>query len=95
MLYLLFYDYAENAVERRAPFREEHLRLAREALGRGELLMGGAFADPVDGAALLFRTDDPAVVEAFVRRDPYVTNGVVTRWRIRPWTVVVGGASGP
>ena len=34
--------------------------------------------------------DDPSVVEAFVGRDPYVANGVVTRWRIRPWTVVVG-----
>ncbi|HEX9188322.1 MAG TPA: YciI-like protein [Vicinamibacteria bacterium] len=91
MLYLLFYDYAENAVERRAPFRDEHLRLAREALDRGELVMGGAFADPVDGAALLFRADDLSAVEAFVRGDPYVTNGVVTSWRIRPWTVVVGG----
>ena len=94
MHYLLFYDYVENAVERRAPFREEHLRLAREARERGEMLMGGAFADPVDGAALLFQADDPSVVEAFVRRDPYVANGVVTRWRIRPWTVVVGPPSG-
>jgi uncharacterized protein YciI len=91
MYYLLFYDYVEDVLERRAPFREEHLRLARGALERGELLMGGAFAEPVDGAALLFRTDDPSAVEAFIRRDPYVTNGVVTRWRIRPWTVVVGG----
>jgi uncharacterized protein YciI len=91
MHYLLFYDYVENAVERRAPFRDEHLRLAREAVERGELLMGGAFADPVDGAALLFRTDDPSVVDAFVRQDPYVRGGVVTRWRVRPWTVVVGG----
>ena len=93
MHYLLFYEYVENAVERRAPFREEHLRLARAALARGELLMGGAFADPVDGAVLLFRADDPSVVEAFVRKDPYVTSGVVTRWRIRPWTVVVGPPS--
>ena len=91
MHYLLFYDYAANAVERRAPFREEHLRLAGEAKARGEVLMGGAFADPVDGAMLLFRVDDPSVVEAFVRNDPYVKNGVVTRWRIRPWTVVVNG----
>ena len=90
MHYLLLYDYADNAVERRAPFREEHLGLAREAVARGELLLGGAFAEPVDGAALLFRTADPSVVEAFVRRDPYVANGVVTRWRVRPWTVVVG-----
>jgi len=91
MHYLLFYDYVENAVDRRAPFRDAHLGLAREALERGELLLGGAFADPVDGAALLFRVDDKSVVEAFVRRDPYVTNGIVTAWRIRPWTVVVGG----
>jgi uncharacterized protein len=95
MHYLLFYDYVEGAIERRAPFREQHLRLAREALARGELLMGGAFAEPVDGAALLFQADDASVVEAFVRRDPYVTNGVVTRWRIRPWTVVVGPPSSP
>jgi len=91
MHYLLFYDYVENAVDRRAPFRDAHLGLAREALERGELLLGGAFADPVDGAALLFRVDDKSVIEAFVRRDPYVTNGIVTAWRIRPWTVVVGG----
>ena len=94
MHYLLFYEYVEDAVARRAPFREEHLRLAREALGRGELLLGGAFAEPVDGALLLFRADDPSVVEAFVRRDPYVANGVVTRWRIRPWTVVIGPPAG-
>ena len=90
MYYLLLYDYGENAVERRAPYRETHLRLAREAKQRGELLLGGAFADPVDGAALLFQTDDPAVVRRFVDSDPYVSSGLVTLWRIRPWTVVVG-----
>ena len=90
MHYLLLYDYVENAVERRAPFREEHLTLAREALARGELLLGGALADPVDGAVLVFRADSPSAVEAFVAKDPYVASGLVTRWRIRPWTVVVG-----
>ncbi|MDY0000368.1 MAG: YciI-like protein [Polyangia bacterium] len=88
--FLLLYDYVENVVERRAPFREAHLALAREAEGRGRLLLGGAFADPVDGAVLVFRVEDRAEVEAFVAADPYVQNGLVTRWRIRPWTVVVG-----
>lgn len=90
MHYLLFYDYVENAVARRAPFREAHLTLARDAFARGELLLGGAYADPVDGAVLVFRADSPAVVEAFVAADPYVASGLVTRWRIRPWTVAVG-----
>jgi uncharacterized protein YciI len=93
MYYLLFYDYAENAVERRAPHREAHLKLAREWLDRGELVMGGAFADPVDGAALLFQVKDQSVIEGFVKKDPYVASGLVTAWRIRPWTVVVGGRS--
>lgn len=91
MYYVLMYDYVENAVERRAPFREAHLGLARAALERGELVLGGAFAEPVDGALLVFRVDDVAKVEAFVKSDPYVGGGLVTRWRIRPWTVVLGG----
>jgi hypothetical protein len=88
--YLLFYDYVEDAVEKRAPYREEHLRLAGKALERGEFVLGGAYADPVDGAVLVFRCDEPSVVETFVANDPYVKNGIVTAWRIRPWTVVVG-----
>jgi len=91
MHYLLLYEYVENAVEKRAPFREEHLGLARAAQQRGELVLAGAFADPVDGAALVFKGDTPAVAESFVRDDPYVKGGLVTRWRVRPWTVVIGG----
>ena len=84
------YEYVGNAVGRSA-VPEAILALARGALARGELLLGGALADPVDSALLVFRVDDLAVVERFVREDPYVRNGVVTRWRIRPWTVVIGG----
>ncbi|MEN9939167.1 MAG: hypothetical protein RLZZ387_5746 [Chloroflexota bacterium] len=89
--YVLIYSVVDDYVRRRAPFRDEHLRLAREALGRGELVMGGALAEPADRALLLFRAADRAVVEAFVRSDPYVANGLVVSWEIRPWTVVVGG----
>jgi uncharacterized protein YciI len=88
--YLLFYDYVENAVERRAPYREEHIARAREAHERGELVMAGAYAEPVDGAVFVFRADDPSVVDGFVRADPYVANGIVTSWRVRPWTVAIG-----
>jgi len=90
MHYLLFYDVAEDYVERRAALRAEHLDHARQAHARGELLLGGALADPVDGAVLLFRGDTPAVAEAFAAADPYVRHGLVTRWRVRPWTTVVG-----
>jgi hypothetical protein len=59
-------------------------------VARGELVLAGAFADPIDGAALLFRGESAAAAEAFARADPYVLNGLVQRWRVRPWTTVVG-----
>jgi len=93
MYYVLFYDYVDDVLERRAPFREEHLGLARKAHERRELLFGGALGDPVDQAVLVFKVEDPATIEEFVKSDPYVSGGIVTRWRIRPWNVVIGGKS--
>jgi hypothetical protein len=96
MHYLLFYDVVDDYANRRAPFRAAHLACGRRAVERGELLLGGALADPVDGAVLLFRADSPGVAERFAESDPYVVNGLVTRWRVRPWTTVVGpGAAMP
>lgn len=91
--FILRYEYVPDVVEKRAPFREDHLGLARAALARGEIVLAGALADPVDAAVFVFRVDDRQVVEHFARHDPYVLNGLVTRWSVRPWTVVIGGAT--
>ena len=93
MYYVLLYDLVENYIERRTPFREEHLKLVNEARGRGEIFMAGAFSEPVDGAVLVFRCDDAEVVKRFTESDPYIREGLVTRWRVRRWNVVVGGDS--
>jgi uncharacterized protein YciI len=90
MHYLLFYDVVDDYVERRKALRAAHLAHARKAVARGELVLGGALGDPVEGAVLLFRADSPAVAETFARTDPYVIGGLVTRWRVRTWTTVVG-----
>jgi hypothetical protein len=90
MYFALVYDVVDDYLERRGEFREEHLSLARTAHDRGELLYGGAWADPADGALLIWNTKDRSVVEEFVNADPYVRNGLVRRSRIREWTVVVG-----
>lgn len=96
MHYLLMYDVVEDYVSRRAAFRAAHLEHGRKAVERGELLLGGALADPVDGAVLLFKGDAPSVAERLAASDPYVLNGLVTRWRVRPWTTVIGpGAAVP
>jgi uncharacterized protein YciI len=88
--YLLIYDVVADYVERRVPLRAAHLSHARAAVERGELVLGGALATPPDGAVLLCSGASPAAAETFARTDPYVLNGLVTRWRVREWTTVVG-----
>lgn len=95
MHYLLFYDYVDRIAERRKPFRDRHLALARDAQRRGELVLGGAIGNDLEGAVLAFHSDDVSVVEAFVAADPYVEYGLVTRWHIEPWHVVAGSCGPP
>lgn len=89
MHYILFYDVVHDHATRREPFRAAHLDLARRSHERGELVLAGALADPMDGAVLVFRSQEAA--EVFARSDPYVLNGLVTRWRVRKWATVIGG----
>lgn len=90
MHYLLIYDLAPDYMERRPAFRTEHLRLAWQAADAGRLVLGGALAEPTDRSILLFTGDSPQAAEAFARADPYVVNGLVRSWSVRPWTTVVG-----
>ena len=92
--YLLEYALINDYVARRAAFREAHLALAREAQRRGDLILAGALAEPTDRAVLVWRTDDSSVIERFIDSDPYVRNGLVISWTIRPWTVVIGEGAG-
>ena len=87
--YALFYDLVPDYLERRAQYRDEHLRLAWAAAERGELVLGGALT-PADTALLVFRGESPEVAESFVRKDPYFVNGLVRAHRVREWTTVVG-----
>ena len=96
MHYLLIYKYVPDILERRPQFRGAHIGHARASVARGELLLGGAFAAPVDGAVLFFSASSKDVVESFARVDPYVTGGLVTEWIVREWTTVIGpGAAHP
>jgi uncharacterized protein len=88
--FALTYEVVANFAERRMPYRDAHLQLVRDANGRGLLMIAGAVGDPPDAALLVFRAESPAPVEAFVHADPYVAEGLVTSWRVRPWNVVVG-----
>lgn len=88
---LLFYSYVPDILERRDPYRAAHIQRAKDAVARGEMTMAGALAEPVDGAVFIFAPETSTEkIEAFAKNDPYVVNGLVTEWKVRPWMVVAG-----
>lgn len=91
MYYILFYKTVENYVEKRVPYRKEHLKLIKEAHSNGDLLMAGALAEPADAGVFIFKGETLETAEDFAKNDPYVLNGLIREWEVRPWNVVVGG----
>ena len=90
--FALLYDVVDDFVAQRAAFRAEHLRLAQEAHARGEIALAGALAEPVDKALIIFRGSSGQSAGQLAENDPYVRNGLVKRWEVRPWLVVIGAA---
>jgi uncharacterized protein YciI len=96
MHYLLFYDYVADYEQKRAPLRATHLELVRKAHERGDLVIAGALGHPYRGGVLLFRGTSPQPAETFAKADPYVVEGVVIHWEVKPWLTVIGdGAQMP
>lgn len=90
MHFLLLYDVVDAYIEKRKPHRPDHFVHAQRAYEAGELILAGALDEPVDGAVFVFRGDTPDAAKRFAENHPYVKNGLVTAWRVRKWTTVLG-----
>ncbi|TRO64350.1 YciI-like protein [Christiangramia sabulilitoris] len=88
--YILNYKLADNYLQDRGQYRAEHLEMAQEAAGKGELVLGGALDEPADEAYLIFRSENEDAATAFAKNDPYVKNGLIKEWTVRKWNAVVG-----
>jgi len=86
--FALFYDYVDGILEKRGPYRDEHLALARRYLDEGKLTHAGPFTPPT-GAMFLFANVQKQNVVDFINDDVYVKNGLVTGHRIQEWNVVI------
>ena len=65
-----------------------HSARARAFAERGVLLMIGVLDEPMNGDAMgVFTTREAA--EEFIAGDPFVLNGVVAAWTVRPWDEVL------
>jgi uncharacterized protein len=87
-LYVTFYETGPDALELLPLHYPAHRARVDEFHARGDLLMVGTFADPIEeGAMGVFRTREAA--EEFVADDPFVTSGAVGNWYLREWNEVL------
>ncbi|RLN53304.1 hypothetical protein BBJ29_000471 [Phytophthora kernoviae] len=87
--YILRYEHVGDILDRRGPFRAEHLERAVNAKKDGHMVMGGALVNPADAGIFIFNVEDKQLVEDFAKADPYVLNDLVTSYSIREWMVVI------
>lgn len=84
MKFVLWGTYCPDALERRTPFREEHLTGLRRQKEEGVLLTLG----PTEGSTHVFGIYEAAsreAVEALVKNDVYWRNGIWTAVEVYPW----------
>jgi uncharacterized protein len=83
----------EGALERRRQTRPSHLRGIGPLVESGNVLVGGAILSETGdmvGSMLLVDFPGREEVDAWLARDPYVTDGVWREVEVRPFRTAVG-----
>jgi uncharacterized protein YciI len=84
MKFVLWGTYCPDALERRTPFREEHLEGLRHQKDSGVLLTLGPTQDSSHVFGI-YEAEDQAQVEALVKNDIYWRQGIWTEVAVYPW----------
>ena len=87
-LTLLLYEYSGDFSRARGAFQRQHAERVSRATRRGELLLAGTTADPLDRGIFIFRESSAA--RAFASGDPFVAAGLVRHWEVRKWALAGG-----
>ena len=84
MKFVLWGTYCADALQRRTPYREEHLEGLRRQKEEGVLITLG----PTEASTHVFgiyEAENQAAVEALVQNDVYWRNGIWTAVEVHPW----------
>ncbi len=69
----------------------EHLAHSHAMHAAGVLVLAGAFLDrPEEPLSTMAVLTSREAAEAYMAGDPFVREGMVTDWRIRPWARIFG-----
>lgn len=85
--FVMWGSYCENALEKRTPYRADHLTGLQEQKDKGLLLSLGPTTDnsKVFGT---YEAENEATVRRLVESDPYWVNGIWTQYEVYEWNQV-------
>jgi len=83
MKFVSFYDVAPTALPKLKEHFPAHRTRLEEFHARGVLLAAGPLGNPPDSAMGIFTSREAA--EEFIKGDPFVINGLVSKWRVVEW----------
>jgi uncharacterized protein YciI len=87
MKVVMFYEVAPDGIAKVQANYVAHRARLNEFHARGVLLMAGPYANPAEGAMAVFTNREAG--EEFIKGDPFVLNGVVSKWTLREWNEVL------
>ena len=82
--FVLWGTYCDYALEKRVPFREEHLERLQELKKQGILITLGPTQDSTHVFAV-FESESAHTVRALLEEDIYWKKGIWTRLDVYPW----------
>jgi uncharacterized protein len=86
--YVLWGDYCDNVLEKRAPYRQAHLDGLAAQKATGVLVTIGPTED-LKHIFGIYDAESESVVRGLVESDPYWQNGIWTSFTIHPWIQVI------
>jgi uncharacterized protein YciI len=82
--FVLWGTYCDNALEKRTPFREEHLAGLKQQQEAGTLITLGPTQDSTHVFGI-YEAESREQVEALLHNDVYWRQGIWTTLEVHPW----------
>ncbi|MEM8779544.1 MAG: YciI family protein [Cyanobacteria bacterium P01_G01_bin.49] len=82
--YILFGSYCENALEKRTPYRQDHLDGLKKQKESGILVTIGPTKDNTQVFGI-YEAENEAKIKELIENDPYWKNGIWTEYEVKEW----------
>ncbi|MDY6899963.1 MAG: YciI family protein [Cyanobacteriota bacterium] len=82
--YIMWGSYCENVLEKRAPYRQDHLDGLKKQKEDGVLVTLGPTKDATKVFGI-YETENEETVRKLVENDPYWKNGIWTEYFVKEW----------